>query len=425
MGYKILIVGGGGREHALAWKISQSPRIEKIYCAPGNSGTASIGENIPINATDLDGITNFAREKNIDLVVVAQDDPLAMGLVDKLTETGIRTWGPTKAAAQIEASKAFAKKFMSDFNIPTAKFKVFNNYEDALSYVKSQGFPIVIKASGLALGKGVIICKTLEEAESALKKITVDKIFGDSGNEVIIEEFLEGQEISIHAFCDGSHYKLFPTAQDHKPIGEGDTGPNTGGIGAIAPVPWVTADMMADIDERVVKPAVEGLKSMGIPFVGVLFPGLKMTKSGPKVLEFNARFGDPETQSFVRLLKTDLIDIMEASIDGTLNEINIQWSNQSACTVVAASNGYPDKYEKGFAISGIEDAQKLDGIVIFHAGTGIKDGKLITSGGRVLGVSAVGETLKDALNKAYNALGLIKFDGMYYRKDIGRKSLNT
>lgn len=420
----ILVIGGGGREHALAWKLAQSPRVKKIYVAPGNGGTREITENIPIAPTDIKSLVEFAREKKIDLAVVGPDDALALGIVDEFQNAGIPAFGPTKAAAEIEASKAFAKSFMKTHNIPTAGFGVFKEYGKAKEYLdQNEKFPIVVKASGLALGKGVVIAKTKEEADAALRSIMIDKIFGESGNEVVIEEFLKGQEISIHAISDGITFKLFPSAQDHKTIFDGDKGPNTGGIGTIAPLPWIKTDDMDTIAKNIVEPTLQGLRDIGRPFAGILYPGLMITSDGPKVLEFNARFGDPEAQSYMVLLKTDLLEIIESCIAGKLKEQNIEWRAGYAACVVLVSGGYPGTYEKGKKISGLEEAKKIKGVEIFHAGTTYENGSYYTAGGRVLDVTARGETLQGALDSVYEAISKIHFDGMHYRKDIGAKAL--
>ncbi len=422
----VLLIGSGGREHALAWKLAQSPRLGKLFIAPGNGGTASLGslaENIPIKADDIPALIAFAKKSSIDLVVVGPDDPLALGIVDQFQKEKFLVFGPTKAAAQIEASKAFAKQLMQEEYIPTAAFQVFTDYDEASRYLASQSVPIVVKASGLALGKGAMVCNTMEEAKAALKSIMVDRTFGDAGNEVVIEEFLEGQEISVHAFSDGISRAMMPTAQDHKPVGEGDTGSNTGGMGTIAPVPWVTDELQNQIAQTILDPTLRAMKKKGCTFSGCLYPGLKITPEGPKVLEFNARFGDPETQSLMRLLKADLLDIFYACASGRLKEIFIEWSSGYAVCVVMASGGYPGAYEKGFPVAGIPEAEKIEGVVVFHAGTKLADGALVTSGGRVLGVSATGPTLAEALRRAYAGVGKIKFEKMYYRKDIGAKAL--
>ena len=415
---KVLVVGKGGREHALVWKIIQSPKVSKIFCAPGNAGIAQLAECIEIEADDVSGLVRFAEGKNIDLTVVGPEDSLALGIVDVFRSRGLRIFGPTRAAAKIEWSKAFAKRLMRDNGIPTAPFRIFRNHDRALDYIRKHGAPIVIKVSGLASGKGVYSCKTLAEAEEALAEIMLKHIHKEAGNEVIIEEFLDGQEISIHAFCDGKTSVLMPTSQDHKPIGDGDKGKNTGGMGTIAPVPWVTAEMLQKIDQQIVKSTLDALAEHGQSFTGCLYPGLK----GQKVLEFNARFGDPETQSYARLLKTDLLDILEACVDGKLAELTIEWCSGFAACVVLASGGYPGDYRKEIPIFGIDEAEKVPSVVVFHAGTMFSD-QIRTSSGRVLGVTAIGKTLQEALDRIYEAICYIKFEGMQYRKDIGAKAI--
>jgi phosphoribosylamine--glycine ligase len=421
----VLIVGSGGREHALAWKLKQSPRIGKLYVAPGNGGTAGIAENVPIEAMDFQKLAAFAAEKKIGLTIVGPDDPLAGGIVDAFQNHGLRVWGPKKEAAQIESSKAFAKEFMREGHIPTAEFKIFTSAPQAVAYVRTLNAPIVVKASGLALGKGVYVCNTIPEAEAAVDEIMVQRVHKDAGNEVVIEEFLRGEEISIHALTNGSDHILFPPSQDHKRAQDGDKGPNTGGMGVIVPLPWVTGEMMAKIENSIVTPSFETFKKRGIDFRGLLYPGLMMTVDGPKVLEYNARFGDPETQAYMRLLKSDMLDLFEASTDGDLAPLknSIEWTRGFAVNIVVASGGYPEKYEKGFPITGIEEAEKVEGVVVFHAGTKMEGGQLVTAGGRVLGVSALGGTLKTALDRAYTAINRIHFDGMYFRRDIGSKAL--
>ena len=420
---KILIIGSGGREHALAWKLKASPKIEKIFIAPGNAGTALVGENINIQTSEIEKLVEFAKKEKITLTVVGPDDALAGGIVDAFQNQGLKIWGPSQKAAQVEASKSFAKELMARQKIPTADFKVFTEYQEAVKYLKEKTMPIVIKASGLALGKGVAICQNLKEAEKFLEEVMVKKIFGQAGRQVVIEEYLEGPEISIHAFCDGEQFHLLPSAQDHKPVFDNDTGPNTGGMGTIAPVPWVNQELLNETAQRVIIPCLKDLKKLNSPFIGLLYPGLKITPNGLKVLEFNARFGDPETQSYMRLLKTDLYDILTASVEGTLENIIIEWADQFACCIVLASGGYPGNYEKGKEITGVDKAEKMDDIVIFHAGTKRVNNQLLTNGGRVLGITATGETLRSALDKAYNAVKLIHFEGMHYRTDIGLKSL--
>ncbi|HBB49439.1 TPA: phosphoribosylamine--glycine ligase [Candidatus Nomurabacteria bacterium] len=420
---RILIIGSGGREHAIGWKIKQSIRAEQIFFAPGNGGTGRIGINIPIKATDIPALLDFAKKENITLTLALPDDPLALGIVNEFQKKGLRIWGPTKEAAQIEWSKTFSKDFMRRHNLPTAKFMTFSDYKMAKKYITDQIFPIVIKADGLALGKGVIICETREQAYEALENIFIKKIFGEAGNEIVVEKFLAGPEISIHAFSDGKNYKIFPPSQDHKKIGEEDIGPNTGGMGTIAPLPFVSNNLFKEIEKNIVAPTLSAMNSDGYPFVGVIYPGLVLHKDGLKILEYNARFGDPETQTYMRLLDTDILDIFDACLDGKLNEIEIIWRNAYACTIILASGGYPGNYEKGKVVSGIDDAERELDIIVFHAGTAAKDDKFVTNGGRVLGVSAIGITLEETLAKAYKAIEKISFEGMQYRKDIGKSAL--
>lgn len=418
---KILIIGaGGGREHAIGWKIAQSPRTGELFFARGNAGTEKIGTNLDIKETEIEKLLEFTKTEKIDLTLALSDDPLALGIVDEFKKAGLRIWGPTRAAAQLEWSKAFSKDFMRRHNLPTAKFEIFNNFKKAKEYVNKQSLPIVIKASGLALGKGVIICQTKDETLKALESILVKKVFGDSGNEVVIEEFLAGPEISIHAFSDGKNYKIFPPSQDHKKVGENDTGLNTGGMGTIAPFPFVKNNLMKLIEKTIVKPTLCAMAKEGASFTGVLYPGLILTPDGPKILEYNARFGDPETETYVRLLDSDILDIIDASIDHKLEKLEIKWKNISSCTIILASGGYPGNYKKGEVITGIDEAEMQPDIVVFHAGTKIVRQDLTTNGGRVLGVSATGDTLKEALQKAYKAIEKISFKGMQYRRDIGK-----
>lgn len=421
MDKKVLIIGSGGREHAIGWKLKQSHQVSHIYFSPGNAGTAQIGTNILLDLNIHRTVIDFAKKNNIDLVVVTPDDPLADGMVDSLSASGIASFGPTKAAAEIEWSKSYAKQLMKEENIPTASFETFNDYDSAISYVKKQTFPLVIKASGLALGKGVVIAHTITEAQEALTDIMVKKIHKEAGNHVVIEEFLTGKEVSFHAFCDGTSAAVFPTAQDHKQIYDNDQGPNTGGMGTIAPVPWVTKELVDEVKETIILPILQSLKKRNRPFKGCLYPGLMITKNGPKVLEFNARFGDPETQSYMRLLKTDIYELFNACIEGNLSKVTIEWEQKSACCIVMASVGYPASSQKGIPITGIENAEKEDDILVFHAGTTLKERILVTNGGRVLGVTATGKTLDEALKKSYKAVKKIKFAGAQYRTDIGRR----
>lgn len=421
---KILIIGSGGREHAIGWKIAQSPSCGTLFFAPGNGGTASLGVNVDIKATDISSLINFVKKERIDLTLAIPDDPLALGIVNEFQKEGLRIFGPTKEATQLESSKVFSKNFMALHNLPTARFKTFTDYDDALKYVNTQSLPIVIKASGLALGKGVIIAETKKEAQKTLEDIFVKKVFGQAGSEVVIEDFLTGPEISIHAFSDGKSYAIFPPSQDHKRIGEGNTGLNTGGMGTIAPLSFFTDEMLKNIEETIVAPTLDKMKEKGHAFIGVLYPGLILTDDGPKILEYNARFGDPETETYMRLLDTDLLEIINACVDQRLNEIDIKWKKCFACTVMLASAGYPRAYKKGKIIEGIEEAEKNKNVVVFHAGTKVEGNNLVTNGGRVLGVSAIGESLDEALKSAYEAILKISFEGMQYRKDIGKSDLS-
>ncbi|HEY4525266.1 MAG TPA: phosphoribosylamine--glycine ligase [Candidatus Paceibacterota bacterium] len=422
MAHDVLVVGTYPREHAIAWKLKQSSKVGTVYIAPGNGGTHNVCENVQIAVNELEKLADFAQEKNIALTVVGPENPLADGIVDVFQARGLRIWGPTKAAAQIESSKAFSKTLMREEGIPTAEFEVFTEYEDALAYVRGKGAPIVVKADGLVFGKGAYVCMTLDEAEQALKEIMVDNVL-KTAPKVVIEEYLDGQEISIHAISDGESAVVFPTSQDHKTIGENDTGKMTGGMGAVAPVTWVTEEELANIDARIVRPAIAALKKRGSPLVGMLYPGLKMSSRGPKVLEFNARFGCPEAEVYMRLLKSDAFDLFNACIDGTLADFKVEWHDGFAVSVIIASAGYPDVYKKGLQISGIEDAEKIENVTVFHAGTKSESGTLVTDGGRVLSVTAIGPTLKAALDKAYEAADKIQFEGKYYRRDIGAKAL--
>ena len=425
MATDILVVGSGAREHALLWKLHQSPRVGRLYAAPGNGGTAALAENVPIGVMEFEKLAAFAKEKKIGLTIPGPDDAFVGGIVNIFQAHGLRVWGPTKEAAQIEGSKAFAKQLMREAKIPTAEFSVFSDSTSALAHVRARGTPIVIKASGLALGKGVYVCRSIQEAEQAIQEIMVDRAHKGAGEEVVIEEYLDGPEISVHALTGGTTHILFPPSQDHKRAQDGDQGKNTGGMGTIAPVPWVTPEIMASIESQVVTPTFEALKKRGVEFKGLLFPGLIVTTSGPKVLEYNARFGDPECQVYMRLLKTDLLDLLEASAFGTLDAIrdSIEWHRGFAVNIVIASGGYPDEYATGFPISGIAEAEQDEHVVVFHAGTKVDNGQVVTAGGRVLGVSATGSLLEQALDRAYKAVEKIHFEGMHFRRDIGAKSL--
>ena len=416
----ILVVGGGGREHAIVKKISESKRVSKIYCAPGNGGISDIAECVPIKVMEFDKLITFAKEKNIDLTVIGPDDPLVYGISDAFKEAGLKVFGPTKDGAQIEGSKVFSKELMKKYNIPTAKYEVFSDYNEALLYItKENTFPTVIKAEGLALGKGVIIANDLKEAEDALKEIMVDKVFGDSGNRIVIEEFLTGPEISVLSFCDGETIVPMVSAQDHKRAYDNDKGPNTGGMGTFSPSRIYNKELQEECMNNIFIPTVNALKSEGITYKGVIFFGLMSTKNGVKVIEYNARFGDPETQVVLPRLKTDIVDIFEAVCDGTLKDINVEWEDNACVCVVEASGGYPKKYQTGYEISGLTDIE--ENIFVYHAGTKKEDGKYLTSGGRVLGITAKSKDLDTAISDAYNAVKNINFTDVHYRKDIGIK----
>lgn len=420
---KVLVIGSGGREHALAWKLSQSPRVERIFSAPGNPGMSEVASCLDPKVDQLEALRDFAVQEKIDLTVVGPDDCLAAGVVDIFQGAGLKIFGPTKKAARIESSKSYAKRLMARAGIPTADYTEFDDYQIALEHLASLKYPLVVKADGLALGKGVVICRSMEEAQQSLRAMMVEASFGQAGRRVIIEEFLSGPEVSIHAFCDGRSASLFPPAQDHKAAYDGDQGPNTGGMGTYAPVPWVDQSMLDDIKNRIVDPILQALAEDGNPFVGCLYPGLIHTSEGFKVLEFNARFGDPEAQSYMRLLEGDLTEIMTACIEGGLPNAQIKWRQGAACCIVAASRGYPGSYDKGMEISGLDKLGERPGVVVFQAGTSVVRGSLVTAGGRVLGVSAWGSDLRQALERGYQALSEVKFSGMHYRTDIGRKAL--
>lgn len=416
---KLLVIGSGGREHALVWKLKQSSRVTALYCAPGNGGTAMLAENVPIQATDVAGLLRFAEEKKIDLTIVGPDDPLAGGIVDIFQKAGLRIFGPNAAAARLEASKSFAKEFMRKYGIPTAASWTFNEASAAQEYVRAARYPLVVKADGLALGKGVVIAENLEQALEAIHQSMELKVFGEAGNTVVIEEFLVGVECSLHALVDGKHHLLFPDARDHKRALDGDQGLNTGGMGTISPSGVLSASMQEALYESIFLPFLRGLAAEGLPFQGMLFPGLMMTAEGPKVLEFNCRFGDPETQVLMRRLKSDLLDLLEATVNGTLDQCTPAWDDRSAVCVVLASGGYPGPIEKGKVIEGLAAAADDSEVIIFHAGTKQEQGAFFTNGGRVLGVTALGSTLEEARAKAYRAADLITFEGKQCRRDIG------
>ena len=417
---KILIVGGGGREHAIAWKLAKSPKVEKMYCAPGNAGIAEVAECVNIGVMEFDKLVAFAKEHEIDLTVVAPDDPLAAGAVDAFEAAGLRAFGPRANAAILEGSKAFSKDLMKKYGIPTAAYETFNDPEKALAYLETAKMPIVLKADGLALGKGVLICKDLEEAKAGVKALMMDKQFGSAGDEIVIEEFMTGREVSVLSFVDGKTIKIMTSAQDHKRAKDGDQGLNTGGMGTFSPSPFYTPQVDAFCREHIYQKTVDAMKAEGREFKGIIFFGLMLTADGPKVLEYNARFGDPETQVVLPRMKNDLVDLFEACIDGTLDQIDLEFEDNAAVCVVLASAGYPEHYEKGFEIRGLESFKDRDGYYVFHAGSKFDEqGPVVTNGGRVLGVTATGTNLKEARANAYKATEWIDFDNKYMRHDIG------
>ena len=417
---KVLIVGSGGREHAIAASAAKSSKVEKMYCAPGNAGIAEYAECVDIGAMEFDKLTAFAKEAEIDLVIVGMDDPLVGGLVDELEAAGIRTFGPRKNAAILEGSKAFSKDLMKKYNIPTAGYENFTDPDKALAYLETAKFPIVLKADGLALGKGVLICNTLEEAKEGVKTIMLDKKFGSAGNEMVIEEFMTGREVSVLSFVDGKTIKTMTSAQDHKRAGDGDTGLNTGGMGTFSPSPFYTKEVEEFCNKYVYQATVDAMAAEGRAFKGVIFFGLMLTEEGPKVLEYNARFGDPDAQVVLPRMKNDLIEVVEACIDGTLDQIDLQFEDNAAVCVVLASAGYPVQYDKGFEVTGLEEFKKHEGYYCFHAGTKFDGDKIVTNGGRVLGITAKGKDLKEARANAYAATEWVKFDNKYMRHDIGK-----
>jgi len=416
---KVLVIGSGGREHALAWKIRQSPRVKEVVVLPGNAGTDRIARNIRLKPTDLPGILIFAQEEGIDLTVVGPDDVLAAGIVDIFQSSGLRIFGPSQNAARLESSKSFAKHFMLRHGIPTARFAEFESSADARSAIDQFGFPLVVKADGLALGKGVIIAADRSEALTAVDDMIERRRFGEAGRKVVFEEFLEGTECSIHALVDGNSYLLLPTAQDHKQVYDGNRGPNTGGMGACSPSRHLDSARLNEIREQVLEPFLLGIQAEGLDFRGLLFPGMMLTKQGPRVLEFNCRFGDPETQVILPRLKTDIVDLLEATIERRLHTQNLEWDSRAAVCVVMASAGYPGLYETGKSISGLDHAEETSSITVFHAGTQRTGDRVVTTGGRVIGITAMGVTVLDARETAYQAVGKVQFDGSYFRRDIG------
>ena len=417
---KVLIVGGGGREHAIAYCVAKSSKVEKMYCAPGNAGIAELAECVPIGAMEFDKLVTFAKEKAIDLAIVGMDDPLVGGLIDEFEKAGIRAFGPRKNAAILEGSKAFSKDLMKKYDIPTAAYENFDNADEALAYLETAKFPIVLKADGLALGKGVLICNTLEEAKAGVKEIMLDKKFGASGNTMVVEEFMTGREVSVLSFVDGKTIKTMTSAQDHKRAKDGDQGLNTGGMGTFSPSPFYTKVVHEFCRKYVYQKTVDAMAAEGREFKGIIFFGLMLTEDGPKVLEYNARFGDPEAQVVLPRMKNDLIDVIEACIDGTLDQVDLQFEDNAAVCVVLASDGYPVAYEKGLPITGLDEFKKHEGYYCFHAGTKFDGDQIVTNGGRVLGVTAKGATLKEARANAYKATEWVKFDNKYMRHDIGK-----
>ena len=422
---KVLVVGGGGREHALVRKIKESKKVDEIFCTPGNGGISYDAKCFDVAATDIDGVVNLAKEIKADLVVVASDDPLVAGMVDALNEAGFKTFGPRANAAIIEGSKVFSKELMQKYNIPTAEYKVFDNAEEAIEYIKERNeFPTVIKADGLALGKGVIIPENLDDAIAGVKEIMEDKIFGASGNNIVVEEFLTGPEVSVLAFTDGKCVKPMVSSMDHKRALDGDKGLNTGGMGTVSPNPYYTQEVAKECMDKIFIPTINAMNNEGRTFKGCLYFGLMITPKGPKVIEYNCRFGDPETQVVLPRLKTDIVDIFEAIDNETLSDLDVEWSDDACACVIMASGGYPKSYPKGIEIAGLSNGQ-LDGVTVYHAGTKLQDNKLVTSGGRVLGVTALGDTLENALKKSYDAVEKIHFEGAHYRRDIGKRALEA
>ncbi|MBN1803790.1 MAG: phosphoribosylamine--glycine ligase [Sedimentisphaerales bacterium] len=421
----VLLIGNGGREHALAWKLAQSKNLTGLYIAPGNPGTAQCGENIPIDSDNIKGLLDFARRNHIGLVVVGPEDPLAAGIVDKFEAAGIKAFGPSGGAAQLEADKAFAKQLMRSSSVSTAEGRTFDRFSDAKTYIASRDEPVVVKAAGLAKGKGVFVCDDPADGIIAAEKIMCDEIFGAAGRTIVVEDKLLGQEASILAFVDGRNIYVMESSQDHKAVGDGDTGPNTGGMGAYSPAPVITEDLMNSITREILVPVVDGMNRNGTPYKGVLYAGIMVTGGGPRVLEFNVRFGDPETQPIIARLKSDLLEVLLAVCDGTLDQVTLEWDPRPAVCVVMASGGYPGDYEKGKKITGLQESQQIEDVIVFHAGTKEVNGDIVTNAGRVLGVTALGDTIGQAKQKAYQAVEVIKFDGAYFRRDISDKAIKA
>lgn len=418
---KIMVVGSGGREHALCWKIRQSPRVTELYCAPGNAGISAVADCVDIKADDIVALADFVHEHAIDLTVVGPEVPLVKGIVDLFEEEGLKVFGPSQAAARLEGSKVFSKNFMKRWGIPTAGYAAFSDLQAAVAHLAGHTYPLVVKASGLAAGKGVIICQDQAAAEEAVRKIMAEKIYQEAGNSVVIEEFLQGEEASILAVCDGKHFQLLESSQDHKRAFDDDLGPNTGGMGAYSPAPVITEDLKKMIADTIIRPVVEGMVEEEAPFKGVLYAGIMVTPQGPRVLEFNTRLGDPEAQAILPRLKTDLVDVMMAAVEGRISEISLEWDPSPAVCVVMASCGYPGEHTTGQVISGLDAASQQ--AIVFHAGTRLQEGAILTSGGRVLGVTALGGNISEAIAKAYDAVGRISFEGAHFRRDIGKKGL--
>ena len=420
---KVLVVGAGGREHALVWKIAQSARVSRIYAAPGNAGTERLATNVPISAEDVEGLVEFAVREGIDLTVVGPEAPLVLGIVDRLRERGLRAFGPTASAARLEGSKAFAKAMMEKFGVPTAAYREFTDAQEAKAYIRGCETPLVVKADGLAAGKGVVVARSTAEALSAVEEMMVAGAFGDAGTRVIVEECLEGEEASFLAFCDGKDVLPMASSQDHKPVFDGDQGPNTGGMGAYSPAPVVTPEIFREVVDTVIRPVVDGMAREGSPYVGVLYAGLMIREGRVMVLEFNCRFGDPECQPIVARMRGDLVPVLEACIDGSLPQVSLDWDPRAAVCVVLASEGYPGEYPRGVEILGLDEASTREDVMVFHAGTRLESGRVVTSGGRVLGVTGLGAGVAQAIDRAYGAAARIRWPGMHYRRDIGRKAL--
>ncbi len=421
---KILVIGGGGREHALVWKIAQSPLVETLYCAPGNPGIARLADCVHIPADDIEALLDFAKAEQIDLTVVGPEVPLTMGIVDRFQASGLDIFGPNQAAARIEGSKSFSKDLMAKYAIPTAAYQTFTEYAAAVAYIREQGAPIVVKADGLAAGKGVIVAMSEAQAIAAVDDIMLDKVFGAAGASVVVEEFMAGEEASFFAFTDGNNILALASSQDHKRVFDNDEGPNTGGMGAYSPAPVVTSALHDEIVETIVKPTIAGMASDGCPYSGILYVGLMIKDGKPRVVEYNARFGDPEAQPLLMRMKSDIVPVLQACARGNLQQDTIEWHDKAAVCVVMASGGYPSAYTKGFEIMGLDEVLKMDDVMVFHAGTSLQDGKVVNTGGRVLGVTGLGSTVAGAIDRAYSAVDKINWQGVHFRKDIGRKALN-